>query len=178
MDRTTFAALIAIISIMVSGTAFSQSSLQPSYSSEQFVAFMIKSANMGVARGICVGTVEECKTKVEKPTGFDMLVTFELNSSELTEQARANLEQIAIALKDPRLAAATFLVEGHTDATGPEAYNLTLSKRRAEAVRNFLLERGLAAKRITAIGLGESSPRAADAFDPSNRRVEIRIKLQ
>lgn len=141
------------------------------------VDFFVKSANMGTARGICIGTADECAGPA-KPSGMDMLINFELDSADLTAQAQSNLEEFAAALKDERLRAARFVVEGHTDASGGEGYNNALSERRAESVTSFLLERGVRADKVTAIGLGKSSPRADDPFDPVNRRVEMRIDLQ
>jgi len=173
--------LKAIISSMIvgAGLTFSAAAFaQSSYSSNDIVDFFIKSANLGVARGICVGTVDECAPKPVKPQGFDMLVNFELNSARLTTDAEINLHQIAKALMDQRLSAANFTVEGHTDALGSESYNLSLSQQRAQTVTTFLLEKGVAKDKVTAVGLGESSPREENAYDAANRRVEIRINLQ
>ena len=69
-------------------------------------------------------------------------------------------------------------VEGHTDARGDETYNIGLSERRATAVREALLERGIEAQRIRTIGLGEGYPVASNdtqAGMQQNRRVEIVI---
>jgi len=174
MKNKLFAYALVGASMLFVGTAHAESD----YSSNQIVDFFIKSANMGAARGICIGTVDECSSTSPKPAGFDMLVNFGHNSAELTAAAKVNLEQIAGALKDQRLSAANFVVEGHTDAIGSENYNLSLSERRANSVTAFLLDRGVNSSKVTAVGIGESSPRAADAFDPTNRRVEIRINLQ
>lgn len=64
-------------------------------------------------------------------------------------------------------------VEGHTDQTGPEEYNQRLSERRAEAVKNALIQHNVNPRRITAVGYGESQPISSE--DALNRRVEIRI---
>ena len=77
-----------------------------------------------------------------------------------------------------RLASARFVVEGYTDARGTEAYNLGLSERRAQAVTDFLFERGVAMDKVTAVGKGMSNPRVPDPMDPVNRRVEMKIELQ
>jgi outer membrane protein OmpA-like peptidoglycan-associated protein len=69
-------------------------------------------------------------------------------------------------------------IEGHTDSVGGDAYNLALSDKRAEAVRNALLSRGIAGMRVTAKGMGESAPVASNdtaAGRQRNRRVEIII---
>lgn len=149
-------------------------------SAEEIVRFFASTIDLGANRGICVGTEEECKSKKLEPsqTGLDMLVNFDLDSAELTADARSKLEQFAAALKDTRLSSHNFVVEGYTDASGPESYNMGLSERRAQSVSAFLLSQGVAASRINAIGFGEQRPRVDDPFDPVNRRVEMRIKLQ
>jgi len=71
-------------------------------------------------------------------------------------------------------------VAGHTDSRGSDAYNMKLSQQRAEAVRNYLVSKGIAADRLSAKGYGESQPVADNATDEGrfkNRRVElVRIK--
>lgn len=67
-------------------------------------------------------------------------------------------------------------VAGHTDSTGPAAYNMGLSLRRAETVRNYLISKGVAADRLFAKGYGESQPVADNATKEGrfkNRRVEL-----
>jgi outer membrane protein OmpA-like peptidoglycan-associated protein len=146
-------------------------------SSEGVVQFMQEEiTNLGKTRGICVGTAEECAPR--EPKGLDMLVTFELDSAELTPEARENLAVFAEALTDERLASASFVVEGHTDGRGGETYNDDLSNARAAAVKAYLAELGVSEERLTAIGLGESKPRVADLLAPENRRVELRIDVK
>lgn len=134
-------------------------------------------ADLTKTRGICVGTDQECAEKLA-PAPFDMLVTFELNSDQLTPDAVTNLTEVANALRDERLKDAKFLVEGHTDALGGEAYNDTLSQRRATRVAEFLVANGVPTERLTSLGLGEKSPRTDDPFDPLNRRVEMKLNIQ
>jgi outer membrane protein OmpA-like peptidoglycan-associated protein len=66
------------------------------------------------------------------------------------------------------------LVEGHTDSKGSESYNQQLSERRAQAVRDALVNRGVDSHRLRVIGYGESQPISSD--DAMNRRVELRIE--
>lgn len=107
-------------------------------------------------------------------TGYDLLVTFELNSATLTPQARANLGTFAQALQDSALAGFRFAVEGHTDSSGPADYNLKLSEARAASVVTYLVSAGVAPERLTSAGFGETRPRLADPEHPDNRRVETR----
>ncbi|WP_116085630.1 OmpA family protein [Tropicimonas sp. IMCC34011] len=146
------------------------------YSPNDVVNFLVDSADLGLNRGICIGTAQECAPP--EPQGMDMLINFELDSADLTAEARENLAVFAEALKDERLNKARFVVEGHTDARGVEGYNFGLSEERAASVKDYLSELGVSEARLTAVGLGESEPRTGDALDPENRRVELRIDLQ
>jgi outer membrane protein OmpA-like peptidoglycan-associated protein len=145
---------------------------------KEIVEFFVKSAELGATRGICIGTAQECDREGEKPSGFDMLINFDLNSAELTPKAQENLNEFAKALSDRQLTAARFVVEGHTDASGAETYNLGLSERRARAVTDFLYRNGVSNDKVSAVGMGEKNPRVADPLDAVNRRVEMRIQLQ
>jgi outer membrane protein OmpA-like peptidoglycan-associated protein len=102
-------------------------------------------------------------------------VPFDLNSSTLTPQASAQLAQLEIALNSATLSKDRFMVAGHTDAKGSAPYNKQLSQRRAEAVKSYLVSKGIDPKRLDAVGYGSEHPLALDRpEDPSNRRVEIR----
>lgn len=150
----------------------------PQVKADDIVSYFIKSAKLGAARGLCIGTAQECDKNAPKPAGLDMLINFDLDSANLTGQAKQNLEEFAKALHNQQLSSARFVVEGYTDGRGSEQYNLGLSERRAEAVTNFLFERGVAKDKVTAIGKGEDNPRVPDLMDPVNRRVEMKIELQ
>ncbi|MBX3567727.1 MAG: OmpA family protein [Rhizobiaceae bacterium] len=176
MRHAVFASLIALAASFSVPAALAG----PQISSDEIVERLVKSADIGASRGICIGTTEECSKDQQQaaPAGLDMLINFDLNSADLTEQARANLNEFAKALKDERLRAATFIVEGYTDASGDERYNDRLSERRAQSVTAFLLANGIAIEKVKAVGMGEKNPRVPDPYDPVNRRVEMRIKLQ
>ena len=103
-------------------------------------------------------------------------VSFDLNSDVVRPGLYIELDRIAgVMIKYPQT---SILVEGHTDSTGSETYNQQLSERRANSVKNLLVERGVQSQRITIIGYGESQPVATNATPEGrqmNRRVEIRI---
>ena len=103
------------------------------------------------------------------------MVNFEFDSDRLTQSAQANLGQFAQALHDPQLKGTKFAIDGFTDATGAEVYNLHLSERRAEAVVNYLFQHGVERTNLIAKGFGPTKPRAPDPFDPINRRVETHL---
>src|SRR4029079_9682803 len=150
----------------------------PNVKADDIVAFFAKQAKLGAGRGLCIGTTQECENAAAKPAGLDMLINFELDSAELTGQARQNLDEFAKALHSDQLGQARFVVEGYTDARGTEAYNLGLSERRAQSVTSFLLEKGVALDKVKAVGRGMSNPRVPDPMDPVNRRVEMKIELR
>lgn len=166
-------------SMAIAGSALAQSA----QSSDAIVDFFANAVDLGTSRGICVGTEQECAEKREAelakvPTGLDMLINFDLNSADLTPEARNKLSEFARALQDNRLRSHNFVVEGHTDAIGSDTYNTSLSQRRAQSVATFLLANGVDASRLQAVGMGETAPRVTDPYDPINRRVEMRIKIQ
>ena len=135
-------------------------------------------------RAVCIGTDSACAAEEETaaaaaaPSGFDLLITFELGSDRLSDQAMANLREFATALQNPALADAKFNVDGHTDASGSDTFNTALSKRRAAAVVEFLKSQGVSEDRLAPQGHGESKPRSDDPFAAINRRVEATIRTQ
>lgn len=103
-------------------------------------------------------------------------VLFEYNKAELKSGAMRSLEPLITFLREHP--DRTLLIEGHTDSTGSDSYNLDLSRRRAEAVRDFLASNGISADRIVARGYGESYPvttNTTEAGRQQNRRVEVVI---
>jgi outer membrane protein OmpA-like peptidoglycan-associated protein len=107
-----------------------------------------------------------------------LLVTFETNSAELTAPARAQLDVVASALKNERLASYGFLVEGHADPRGAPDANLVLSQERADSVKRYLIDRhGIEPSRLTAEGRGDRSLLNRDVpAAPENRRVTFVTK--
>lgn len=104
-------------------------------------------------------------------------VNFCFDCDTLSSEARQILDTNAMALINQR-PNATFEVAGHTDAVGSDAYNQNLSERRAGSVRGYLVDQGVDASRMTAVGYGESQPVADNgtaAGRAENRRVELRI---
>lgn len=112
----------------------------------------------------------------DRPTevGLSLRVQFQLDSAALTPIAMQDLDQVAVAFNGPALASSSLTLEGHTDASGEAGYNLRLSRRRAEAVVAYLVSRGVAWQRLSAVGYGESRPLPVyQPTDPRQRRVEI-----
>jgi outer membrane protein OmpA-like peptidoglycan-associated protein len=107
-------------------------------------------------------------------------VLFPSGGDTLSDIARQSLDQVAAALQEqPR--GTHFRIEGYTDARGSDTSNQQLSQRRAQAVRDYLSQKGIDASGLEAVGKGEESPVASnDTPDgrASNRRVEIVVEPQ
>ncbi|WP_207787730.1 OmpA family protein [Candidatus Thiosymbion oneisti] len=98
---------------------------------------------------------------------------FQINSAQLDPKTIPFLDTIGELLHREELKGYSFVVEGHTDASGSEIYNRDLSQRRAEAVRNYLVEKhGIDGERLTIRGWGESRlMNGTNPYDAVNRRV-------
>jgi len=103
-------------------------------------------------------------------------VLFETGKADLRAGALRNLYPLVTFLQ--KYPERQVMIEGHTDSVGSESSNLDLSQRRADAVRNFLIQNGVDASRIMAYGYGEASPIAPNTSEAGrlqNRRVEVII---
>jgi outer membrane protein OmpA-like peptidoglycan-associated protein len=125
-------------------------------------------------------TVEERKeiSEVVKDNDLpqvDLEVFFEYDSAAITPEAAPVLSKLGEALGSDKLKGSVFMVAGHTDAKGSDAYNLDLSTARANSVREFLIEKfHIEPKQLVAVGFGEEQLKNKD--DPSadeNRRVQV-----
>jgi OmpA-OmpF porin, OOP family len=103
-------------------------------------------------------------------------VDFEFNSADLTAPASQTLDEVAAALaSQPEL---NVDIKGYTDSTGAAAYNLKLSQRRAEAVKAYLVSKGITSANLTAKGYGKADPIASNNTTEGralNRRVEFEV---
>jgi outer membrane protein OmpA-like peptidoglycan-associated protein len=100
--------------------------------------------------------------------------SFKLGSADLPDALKKQLEVFAEVLKTKRGSGKAVRIEGHADASGVAAANLQLSQKRAEAVRDYLVELGAESAMIQPVGVGANAPKnAKDPFAPENRRVEI-----
>ncbi|WP_421904430.1 OmpA family protein [Mameliella sp.] len=108
---------------------------------------------------------------------LDVTVYFAHDSAFLTPPARRDLDLIGQALQSAQLMNNRYLIAGHTDARGPDDYNVDLSYRRAWAVKRYLMRHhSIPSWRLEVVGWGERYPRnPADPHAAENRRVEITL---
>lgn len=140
---------------------------------------VIESLKSKALRGLSASVEERQQvaaiTETKSAQSVDVEVMFKFNSAELMPGAEAELDKIGRALKDGQLAAADMLVAGHTDAKGTDPYNLKLSQRRAEVVRDYLIKKhGVTAEKLIPVGFGrEKLKEPAHPFADKNRRVQV-----
>lgn len=103
-------------------------------------------------------------------------VTFDHDSATVRPGLYSEIDRIAnVLINYPQT---VIRVEGHTDSTGSESYNMNLSQRRADAVKNLIVQRGLSTARIETMAYGETMPVADNSTETGramNRRVEIKV---
>jgi OmpA-OmpF porin, OOP family len=119
----------------------------------------------------------EPQAPAERPS-LSLLIQFDFNSATIRLESQQALTNLASALQSKELQEAKFAVEGHTDAKGRAEYNQRLSQLRADAVRHFLMIKGIDSTRLMAQGKG--STELSNKDDPNaaeNRRVKI-VNLQ
>lgn len=130
-----------------------------------------------ILRPEVVPTVEEPKIEPE-----ELLIGFGALSLQLDDAAKAALD--ALMTTPAMQAGGAVALRGHSDSLGTDGDNRVASRRRAERVRDYLVEKGVAADRITLVALGETRPIAPNAKDDGsddpegrakNRRVEVRV---
>ena len=107
---------------------------------------------------------------------FDSGLLFDTDKSALKPATKENLNNLAETLQ--KYEDTKILVEGHTDASGPDEYNMTLSEKRAQSVADYIIRLGVDPSRITTKGYGETQPVAENetaSGKAKNRRVEMAI---
>ncbi|SDI02930.1 Outer membrane protein OmpA [Pseudomonas benzenivorans] len=115
-----------------------------------------------------------------EPVRVELDVKFDFDKSVVKEESYSDIKNLADFMK--QYPQTTTVVEGHTDSIGTDAYNQGLSERRANAVRDVLVNQyGVGGERVNAVGYGESQPVADNATDAGraiNRRVEAEVEAQ
>lgn len=106
---------------------------------------------------------------------FDASLAFHINSAKISDSYKTDLNAAASVFK--KYQDTNILIEGHTDDTGSEEYNMSLSQKRAKAVSDYLVSQGIDRSRLTTKWYGETQPKYPndEANRAKNRRVELAI---
>jgi len=126
-------------------------------------------------RSLSTGERQEIAEIASTKPKIDLDIQFDYNSANITATSMPSVQALGTALTDVNLKGSTFIVAGHTDAIGGDAYNQDLSERRADTIKRYLIEKfGIAGTDLVAVGYGKTRPKDPNApMDPINRRVEV-----
>ncbi len=126
-------------------------------------------------RSLSLGEREEILAITSDKPKIDLDIQFDYNSDKITTTSMPSVQALGKALSDANLKGSTFVVAGHTDAIGGEAYNQDLSERRADTIKRHLTEKyGINGTDLVTVGYGKTKPKDPNApMDPINRRVQV-----
>lgn len=157
-------ALLSLAALLLSGTAADAMRKGAALPDLQAFEADVGSDDCGAGDAACASTA---------PRRYVLAAdTFALDSAELPPELMRPLDVVAQGLREH--GAHAVRIEVHTDASGPNEARRTLTQRRAEAIKTYLVERGVDATLLHAMGMGSSVPRqAADPYAAANRRIEV-----
>jgi outer membrane protein OmpA-like peptidoglycan-associated protein len=126
-------------------------------------------------RSLSLGEREEIAVIASNKPRIDLEIHFDYNSADISKGSTQAVQELGKALSDASLKGSTFVVAGHTDAIGGEAYNQDLSERRADTIKKYLVDKyGIAGANLVTVGYGKTKPKDPNApMDPANRRVQV-----
>ena len=126
-------------------------------------------------RSLTLDERQELATVAKDKLSIDIEIDFDFNSAQIGATATPGITALGKALSSPQLVNGTFMLAGHTDGKGSDAFNQELSERRADAVKQFLIARyKLPAANLIAVGYGKSMLKNKDnPFAAENRRVQV-----
>ena len=126
-------------------------------------------------RSLSLGEREEVAQIASTKPNIDLDIQFDYNSADIRKASMPAAQELGKALSNPSLKGSTFVVAGHTDAIGSEAYNQDLSERRADTIKRFLVDKyGINGTDLVTVGYGKDKPKDPNApMDPINRRVQV-----
>jgi outer membrane protein OmpA-like peptidoglycan-associated protein len=126
-------------------------------------------------RSLSLGEREQLAEIASTKPKIDLEIQFDYNSAEIRTSSMPSVQALGEALSNPSLKGSTFVVAGHTDAIGSEAFNQGLSERRADTIKRYLTGKyGIAGTDLVTVGYGKTKPKDPNApMDPINRRVQV-----
>ncbi|OCK56056.1 OmpA family protein [Bradyrhizobium sp. LMTR 3] len=125
-------------------------------------------------RSLSTAEREEIATIVKDKPKIDLEINFDYNSADISAKSLPSVQALGRALTNNDLKGSTFVVAGHTDAAGGEAYNQDLSERRADAIKRYLVDKyGINGTDLVTVGYGKSKLK-----DPSQPLAEVNRRVQ
>jgi outer membrane protein OmpA-like peptidoglycan-associated protein len=126
-------------------------------------------------RSLSASEREEISAIAKDKPNIDLEITFDYNSADISTKSLPSVQALGKALTNPDLKGSTFVVAGHTDAAGGEAYNQDLSERRADSIKRYLTGKfSIAPADLVTVGYGKSKLKdQANPLAEVNRRVQV-----
>ena len=126
-------------------------------------------------RSLSMGEREQLAGIVKDRPKIDLEINFDYKSDRISARSLPSVQALGRALANPGLKGSTFIVAGHTDAAGGDAYNQDLSERRADSIKRFLVDRsGIPAADLVTVGYGKTRLKDPDhPLAEANRRVQV-----
>ena len=125
-------------------------------------------------RSLSASEREEISAIAKDKPNIDLEITFDYNSANISTKSLPSVQALGKALTNPDLKGSTFVVAGHTDAAGGEAYNQDLSERRADSIKRYLTGKfSIAPADLVTVGYGKSKLK-----DPANPLAEVNRRVQ
>jgi outer membrane protein OmpA-like peptidoglycan-associated protein len=126
-------------------------------------------------RSLSASEREEISAIAKDKPNIDLEITFDYNSANISTKSLPSVQALGKALTNPDLKGSTFVVAGHTDAAGGEAYNQDLSERRADSIKRYLTGKfSIAPADLVTVGYGKSKLKdQANPLAEVNRRVQV-----
>jgi outer membrane protein OmpA-like peptidoglycan-associated protein len=126
-------------------------------------------------RSLSMGERAQITTMVKDKPKIDLEINFDYNSDRVSAKSLPSVQALGRALANPDLKGSTFIVAGHTDAAGSDAYNQELSERRADSIKRYLVEKsGISSTDLVTVGYGKTQLKdPANPLADVNRRVQV-----
>lgn len=126
-------------------------------------------------RSLSLGEREEIAEITSTKPNIDLEIQFDYNSADISKSSMQSVQELGKALSNPSLRGSTFVVAGNTDGIGGDTFNQDLSERRADTIKNYLVQKfGLNGADLVTVGYGKTKLKdAQNPADPINRRVQV-----
>jgi outer membrane protein OmpA-like peptidoglycan-associated protein len=126
------------------------------------------------SRSLSSAEREEIASMATSKPNIDLEITFDYDSANISQKSMGSVQALGRALTGPDLKGSTFVVAGHTDAAGTDAYNQDLSERRADSIKRYLVEKyHIANADLVTVGYGKSKLK-----DPNQPLAEVNRRVQ
>ena len=162
----------AIVSALKAPQATRSLSIDPQRAADN--SFIDKVRNRS-PRSLSIDERNQLDTIASSRPKIDLEINFDYNSASISQGSMSAVQHLGEALTDPQLKGATFIVSGHTDGTGGDAYNQDLSERRADTIKRYLVDHyHMASSDLVTVGYGKTRLKDSEnPSDPINRRVQV-----